>query len=121
VHGLPSSVATSVPAWQCPAPSQVSLPSQIRPLEHDAPLSKGVWVTPENGSHASAVQGLESSVEGATPATHAPVRLHVSVPLHSFPSEQNVPSAKMVCEHAPAKQASAVQGLPSSQLAAEHG
>src|SRR5207248_843747 len=102
--------ATQAPAWQ------VSSPLQALPSEQEVPSATGTCVHPITGSQASAVQGLPSSQLGAGPATQAAAR-QVSSPLQAFPSEQEVPSATGAWVHpATGSQASAVQGLPSSQL-----
>jgi hypothetical protein len=51
------------------------------------------------------------------PAVQVPDPLHVSAPLHTFPSPQDAPDASGVCETPPAgSHESAVHGLPSSTL-----
>jgi hypothetical protein len=101
VQGIPSSTAGAVPAWHAPVALQISLPLHALPSEHAVPAAAGVWVTPVAGLHASTVHGFPSSTVGAVPAWHAPVPLQVSVPLHAFPSEHDVPADAGGFEHAP--------------------
>jgi hypothetical protein len=83
------------------------------------PAGTAVCVTPVVGSHASAVQGLPSSIAGGAFATQAPVALHVSLPLQALPSEQDVPVATGVCRTPVfGSHESAVHGFPSSMLGA---
>ena len=119
VHGLPSSIVSGVPAAQRPPPSQSSVPLQTFASAQEEPFGVGVWLTPEAGSHASAVQGLPSSIVGGALATHAPEALHVSLPLQALPSEQDVPVATGVCRTPVfGSHESAVHGLPSSTVGA---
>jgi hypothetical protein len=69
------------------------------------------------GLHESVVQGLLSFTVGAAPATHAPEPLHVSAPLHAFPSLQESPAARFTCTTPTVEmQVSLVHGLPSSTV-----
>ena len=62
MQGLPSSIATAgVVATQCAVASQRMMPLQML-SEQDDPSARGEWVTPPNGLHESAVQGLKSSI-----------------------------------------------------------
>ena len=72
VQGLPSSIVGGVPATHAPNVLHVSAPSQALPFEHAVPALIGVCVTPATASHASAVQGLPSSIVGGVPAVHVP-------------------------------------------------
>jgi hypothetical protein len=54
-----------------------------------------VWVQPEAALHASVVHALPSSQFGAVPTWHAPA-WHVSAPLHTVASAQDVPFATAV-------------------------
>jgi hypothetical protein len=116
VQGLPSSSVGGVPATQEPAALHVSSPLQASPSEHDAPAT-GVCVAPVAGLHASSVHGFPSSIASGGPPMHAPAALQASMPLHTFPSEQDVPALAGVWVGPPgASQVSTVHGLPSSQL-----
>src|SRR5204863_486560 len=96
-----------------------SAPLEAWPSEQEVPSATGTGAQPPViASQVSAVQGSPSSQLGAGPATQAPA-WQVSSPLQAFPSEQEVPSATGTCVHPiTGSQASAVQGLPSSQLGA---
>jgi hypothetical protein len=121
VQGLPSLMAGGVPATHVPDVLQVSAPLHALLSVHDVPAATGVCVTPADGLHASVVQELPSSTVGGVPATHAPDALHVSAPLHAFPSEHAVPFATGVCVHAPEVHASLVHALASSHDVGQPG
>jgi hypothetical protein len=119
VHGFPSSTIGGVPATHVPVALHVSAPLHAFPSEHDVPAATATCVTPTAGSHASVVHGFPSSTFGAAPAEHVPAALHVSAPLHAFPSEHDVPAASGVCTTPVAgEQLSAVHGFPSSTFGA---
>jgi hypothetical protein len=76
----------------------------------------GVWLQPVTGSHASIVHALLSLQLSAVPVAHAPA-WHVSAPLQTFPSLQELPFAACTCLHPTiGSQLSVVHGLLSSQL-----
>jgi len=119
VQGLPSSTTGGTPAAHAPEPLHASAPLQALPSEHAVPVATAVCVTPAAGSHASVVHGLPSSIVGGALATHAPVALHVSLPLQALLSEQDVPVATGVCRTPVfGSHESAVHGLPSSIVGA---
>ena len=97
VHGLPSSMTGAVPATHVALALHVDAPVQTLPAEQVVPTGAGVWVIPDVGLHESTVHAFPSSTDGSAPAVQAPVALHVSAPLHTFPSEQDVPEATGVC------------------------
>ena len=74
---------------------------QALPSEHDVPEAFGVWLTPVVGSHTSVVHGLASSTIGGAPLWQPPLASHVSLPLHAFPSEHDVPAAAAGVLHVP--------------------
>jgi hypothetical protein len=91
VHPTPSSQSTGVPGWQSSWASQVSAPSQNRPLSQTA--SSGVLLhVSEGSSQASAVQPTPSS-QGSTPRfSQSPAPSHSSWPLQNWPSSQTDPA-----------------------------
>ena len=88
---------TGVPPRHVPVALQASTPLQELPSEQLVPDDTGVCVTPLPESHASIVHGFPSSGSSGVPARHVPVALHVSVPLHAFPSLQLVPGTTETC------------------------
>src|SRR5262249_10607356 len=69
------------------------------------------------GLHESAVQALPSSQWSGGPPTQAPSVLHVSFLVQALPSSHGAPAVGVCTQPPGAPQASAVQGLPSSQPA----
>jgi hypothetical protein len=119
VHKFPSSTTKGAPAPQKPMALHVSWPLQTFASSQLVPSAAGVCVTPAVALQASTVQGLPSSMTGATPAAHAPVLLQVSAPLQAFRSEHEVPGVTGVWRTPSfASQESAVHGLPSSTTGA---
>ena len=107
---------------QAPIALQISLPLQALASAHEVPAATGVWLTPVDGLHASAVHGLLSSITGAAPAIQAPDPLQASLPLHKLASAHEVPAATGVwLTPVDGPHASAVHGLPSSMATAEPG
>src|SRR5262249_29247583 len=100
------------PLWQASPLVQALLSSQVVPfgaggLEH-WPVAGSQVPTRWQASAAGQVAGV--------PGVHWPA-LHTSRPLQASLSEHDVPSETGVCVQVPSgAQASAVQGLPSSQL-----
>src|SRR6476619_5377609 len=93
-----------------------SMPSQMSPSLHEAPLVTEVWKQPLVGLQRSTVQKLLSLQTSGVPAVHTPT-WHVSLPLHRFPSLQDAPFASTVCWHPVVRlQESVVQELLSLQL-----
>jgi hypothetical protein len=90
---------------------------QALPSVQDVPLATAVFTHPVVVLHESVVHTLESLQLGGVPGVQVPPR-HTSAPLQALPSEQEKPSACGGLAHEPALQTSAVQGLPSLQLAA---
>src|SRR6266403_2191150 len=86
VHGFASVQLSAVPAVHTPA-WQVSTPLQTFPSLHRVPFGTAACWPPATGSHVSVVQTFLSSQLSAVPAVHTPA-LHVSAPLHAFPSLQ---------------------------------
>jgi hypothetical protein len=81
---------------------------------HCVPAATGVWVTPVDGSHASAVHGFPSSTMGGVVVTHAPLALQVPTPVHAFPPEHDEPVGAGVWSTPPcAPHESCVHGLLS--------
>src|SRR5690349_7098336 len=75
----------------------------------------GAFTQPLAGAQESVVQPLLSSQFSATPATHAPLALQNSAPLHALASAHDWPGCG-VCVHVLLEShASSVQGLLSSQ------
>jgi hypothetical protein len=117
VQGLPSSMVRGVPGSQVPPELQVSAPLQTLLSEQLVPAATGVCFTPFVGSQASVVQGLPSSTVRGVPGWQVPLKLQVSAPLQTLPSEQLVPAATLVwVTPFTGSQASVVQGLPSSTV-----
>ena len=117
VHGFRSLQLTGVPAAQVPA-WQVSLPLQRLPSGQGVPSASATCEqVPPGAMQESVVHGLASSQLGGVPAVQSPF-WQVSAPLQALPSEQEVPFVTGVWVQPPVwvSQASAVQGLPSSQL-----
>ncbi len=106
---------SGVPAWQDPAPSQVSKPLQNRPSSHDVPAVTGSFMQPPTGSQLSKVQELKSSHCSGELDWHDPAPSQVSAPLHTSPSSHDVPAVTGVKTQTPALQLSVVQVLESLQ------
>src|SRR5579885_396075 len=82
--------ASGVPGVQVP-PSQASAPLHTLPSGHGVPSAAGRCWQPDVGSQRSSVQGFVSRQSSGTPGTQPPIALQVSRPLHTLPSEQDVP------------------------------
>ena len=122
MQGLPSSVESGVLAWHCPVALHASAPLQTSPSGQDVPALTGVWLTPEEASQVSVVQGLPSSALAGAPAVQAPLPSQVSEPLQTLPSVQLVPAATNAClTPVVGSHASAVQGFWSSVATAVPG
>jgi len=120
VHALPSLQLSGAPGAQTPA-WHVSAPLHTVASSQDVPFgSAGCW-QPSVGLQESVVHGFESSQLSATPAVQTPA-WQVSLPLHTVASAHDVLFGSALCEQpVMALQASAVQGLPSSQLSGVPG
>src|SRR5689334_13579975 len=92
VQGLPSSISRGVPALQTPFASQVSAPLHKFPSVQLVSGGRFVCVTPVGSTHESVVHGLLSLELSGVPGLHTPPDPHVSLPLHTRPSEQLVPA-----------------------------
>ena len=85
------------------------------PAPHCVPTATGVWTTPVDRLHESAVQGFPSSTGSGAPAMHEPTALQVEAAVQAVPAAHCVPWATgmwvtpVLWEHE-----SAVQGFPSS-------
>src|SRR5439155_9101147 len=104
--------AVQAPLWQ------TSLLVQALPSLHGVPLgAAGLEQVPVAGSQVPAVWQASTAVQvTGVPGMQAPA-WQTSAPLHAFMSLHEVPLATGVCEQVPlASQASAVQGLASSQV-----
>jgi hypothetical protein len=85
VQAMPSSVSGEKPGRQPRSASQVSTPSQLRPLSQAA--AWGVWSTARRASsQTSAVQATPSSTTGAAPGWHPISSRQTSSPLQNEPS-----------------------------------
>jgi len=115
VQTLPSLQLRAVPAVQVPL-WQVSAPLQTLPSLQVVPLSTGAFWQPVPPLQLSVVQTLPSLQLRAVPAVQTPL-WHVSAPLQTFPSEHDVPLARLGFEHTPAVHTSEVHRLPSAQSA----
>src|SRR5262245_7964966 len=117
VQGLPSSqlfppLGWHTPAWQDPV--EVQAPCGVQAV----PSGTAVNVQPVTGSQLFAVQGLLSSHVSGVPALHTPF-LHVSPPLHTLPSEHEIPFLAFLCLHwnfVDLSQMATVHGLWSSRV-----
>jgi hypothetical protein len=87
------------------------------PSSHGAPTATGFEHTPVALLHTPTVWHASMAVQvTGIPAVQTPI-WQVSAPLQAFPSLQPIPLPIGVWVHVPSgPQASAVQGLPSSQL-----
>jgi hypothetical protein len=101
VHGLPSSTEIGVPTHWADA-LQASPAVQAFASEQTVPGDTGACVTPVAGLQESVVHGLPSSICAGVSAvpTHAPEALQASPVVQAFASEQAVPAALSVWEHA---------------------
>jgi hypothetical protein len=114
VQTLPSSQFGGVPDVQTPV-WQVSAPLQSVASAHELPLGSVTLPQPSTGSQLSVVQALSSSQSSGVPPPQIPF-VHVSAPLQTLPSAQDVPLARFPCWQPRAgAQLSVVQGLPSLQ------
>ena len=116
VHGLLSSQLATVPPLQMP-PAHASF--TVQELPSSQVLVFGVKVQPVAGLQESVVHGLPSEHGRVPPAVHAPL-MQMSLNVHTLPSEH---AALVFAWTQPliGSQVSAVQGLLSSQVAAEPG
>ena len=116
VVGSPSSTLAGVPPWHWPCALQVWPLLHTSLLVHEVPAGTRLCViAPVDESQTSAVHGLPSSSTGGIPAAQVPAALHVSLPLHAFPSEHELPAATGECAIPVAgSQLSVVHGLLSS-------
>jgi hypothetical protein len=106
---------TFVPAVQTAEPLHVSAPLQRFESAHDVPEATGVCETPPVGEHASAVQGLLSSVGSGVPGWHEPPP-QISLPLQRFASRQGWVLFAWVQTPVPGVHPSVVHTLLSLQL-----
>jgi hypothetical protein len=114
VQALPSLHVSGVPLAQTPL-WHVSFPLQTFPSLHELPSATALLAQPKTGSQLSVVQAFPSSQLSVVPPRQDPL-WQVSLPLHTFPSAQDVPLSTGACAHPVAGlQLSVVQGLPSLQ------
>jgi hypothetical protein len=115
VHGLLSLHVDCVSNVQLP-------PEQRSPVVHALPSLQAlvlstVYLQPTALSQASSVHALLSLHTSAGPAVHAPLPLQVSVVVHSRPSLQAVPAARLVFLQPPSwSHVSVVHALLSLQF-----
>ena len=85
---------------QAPVALQISLPLQALASAHEVPAATGVWLTPVDGPHASAVHGLPSSMATAEPGVQVPA-WQASPAVPALLSLHAVPLGATGFEHAP--------------------
>ena len=90
VQGLESLQSKGVPGKQVP-PEQISGPLQTSPSSQEL-ASFPMYTQPMTGSQESSVQVFESSQVSDVPGRHVPAE-HVSEPLQTFPSSQELVSS----------------------------
>jgi hypothetical protein len=117
VHTFESLQIGGVPSVQLPS-RQISGPLQKFPSEHEVPLATFAAWQPLVALHESVVHGLPSLQASGVPGVQAPA-WHVSSPLHTVPSLQDVPlGALAVWQPLAVLHVSSVHGLPSLQTRA---